>query len=95
MSAEELEHYGIQGYIHSWIKAFLTNRTQQVLVEGSTSNSIQVISGVPQGIVVGPLFFFLLSISDLPDCVQWNTKLFPDDCILNRRITSQEDWQIL
>ena len=41
---KKLEHYGVQGSTHSWIKVFLTNRTQQVLVEGSTSDSIKVLS---------------------------------------------------
>ena len=91
---KKLRHYGIEGTTYSWIQAFLKDRTQQVLVEGETSDSIPVISGVPQGTVLGPLLF-LLFINDLPDCVQSSTRLFADDCILYSRIRNQEDCRIL
>ena len=61
-----------------WVEAFLTGRTQQVLVEGVLSSSSTVKSGVPQGSVLGPLLF-LLYINDLPDCVLSSVKIFADD----------------
>ena len=50
-------HYGICGATLEWIKIFLTNRTQKVIVNGYSSSSSEVISEVQQGIVLGPLLF--------------------------------------
>ena len=90
----KLRHYGIRGNILSWIQSFLTGRSQKVLVEGQSSSSSPVTSGVPQGTVLGPLLF-LLYINDLPDSVQSTTRLFADDSLLYRKIKSTVDLDIL
>ena len=88
----KLEMYGISGDIHTWIKSFLVGRRQSVVVDGARSKEEEVISGVPQGTVLGPLLF-LLHINDLPSMVQPGTscRLFADDCLLYRPINSGED----
>jgi len=53
----KLKNVGVNPYITAWIKDFLHNRSQQVLVENKVSHSLPVISGVPQGLVVGPSLF--------------------------------------
>ena len=90
----KLQHYGIRSNIHTWISSFLKGRTQTVVVDGSCSTSAPVISGVPQGTVLGPLLF-LLHINDLPLNVRSQVRLFADDCLLYRPINSAEDQEIL
>ena len=51
----KLSHYGVQGTVNKWIRAWLCYREQSVLVEGEKSAPVSVISGVPQGTVLGPL----------------------------------------
>jgi methylaspartate ammonia-lyase len=55
----KLEHYGIKGKILEWIRAWLTQRRQCVVVDGETSEMAHVKSGVPQRTVLGPLMFLL------------------------------------
>ena len=50
----KLQHYGIKGKLHKWISGFLEKRTQKVLLEGASSSATTVLSGVPQGTVLGP-----------------------------------------
>ena len=69
-------------------------QNQQVLVEGQSSENVPVVSGVPQGSVLGPVLF-LIFIDDLPDDINSRTILFADDCILHRQISSENDQQLL
>ena len=86
----KLDHYGIRDNTLNWINSFLTQRTQRVTIEGTTSESVHVKSGVPQGTVLGPLLF-LCFINDLPDQVRSQVRLFADDCLLYRPIKNDSD----
>ena len=87
----KLDYYGIRGGTLSWIKEFLSGRSQQVVLEGQKSSQKEVLSGVPQGTVLGPLLF-LAFINDLPDVVKTSdARLFADDCLLYRHIRNDKD----
>ena len=87
----KLPKYGLKGKVHAWIKEFLTNRQQTVVVEGSKSSFQPVVSGVPQGTVLGPLLF-ILYINDLVDVLQFAKGLcFADDTKLTSAIAGEND----
>ena len=74
----KLESYGIGGNLLSWIISFLTDRTQEVIVNGITSSTQPVLSGIPQGSVLGPLLF-VIYINDLPDNLKSPSLMFAVD----------------
>ena len=74
----KLSAYGIQGNILNWIKDFLCGRSQVVKVNGEQSAPAAVISGIPQGTVLGPLLF-VIYINDVLDNIKSEGLLFADD----------------
>ena len=88
----KINFYGVRNSLNRWVSSFLEGRSQQVQLDGNTSTQAPVESGVPQGSVLGPLLF-LLYINDLPNYVsrESTARLFADDCVLYRRIKSDED----
>ena len=90
----KLETYGVRGNMHKWIYSFLCKRYMKVVVDGEHSDEAKVLSGVPQGTVLGPLLF-LVHINDLPQSVTSNVRLFADDCLLYRKVKTPKDQEIL
>ena len=81
---------GIDGQVLSWIKAFLRDRKQRVLVNSYPSVWSDVSSGVPQGSVIGPVLFVIF-INDMPAKVKNYISLFADDAKLYGKSTEPED----
>ena len=82
--------HGIDGKVYDWIKAWLCDRQQRVVVNGTKSEWGQVISGVPQGSVLGPLLF-LIYINDLDSEISSDVSKFADDTKIGRLIRSESD----
>ena len=71
--------FGLRNIQFDWSASYLTNREQVCDINGSTSSSKKIKTGVPQGSILGPLLF-LLCINDLPECLQRTTpRLYADD----------------
>ena len=73
-----------RGKIWLWIYNFIKKKKKSVVVDGKQSSHIDVVSGVPQGTVFGPLLF-LLHINDLPSVVSSKVRLFADDWLIYKK----------
>jgi len=78
---KKLYNLGVHGIELDWFRNYLTNRKQFVYLNGKTSSLMNILIGVPQGSILGPLLF-LIYINDLPLCNNLNNSLFADDTML-------------
>ena len=77
----KLGQYGIRGLPAKLLTDYLSNRTQKTIINRTKSATENVTCGVPQGSILGPLFF-LLYINNLPNICHLDVRLFADDACL-------------
>lgn len=88
---EKVKSYGISGELLKWIESFISGRKQCMVVKGEKSETKQVLNGVPQGLVLGPLLF-VIYINDLGNVVENSSiYMYADDTKLFKGIRRQED----
>ena len=85
-----VESMGISGNLLNWIRSWLTDRKQRVVLGGECSEWVAVTSGVPQGSVLGPLLF-LIYINNLENSLDANILKFADDTKIFNVINNRED----
>ena len=90
----KLDSYNIRKEIINWTEAFLTDRKQKVAVNGKESKWHNVTSGIPPGLVIGPLLF-VLYLNDPPEQTKSDTFLFTDNIKIFRTIIGKNDQGIL
>ena len=86
---KQINSFGITSKAKNWIEAFLSNRKQKVRVNGEESRWAPVLSGIPQGSIMGPILFSLF-VNDLPQEVHSLISLFADDTKIHIPLTSDE-----
>ena len=91
---KKLQAYGVDGELLEWITEYLKNRSQVVTVNGESSSVGAVLSGIPQGTVLGPLLF-VVYINDILDNINSEGLLFADDAKIFRTITCKDDALLL
>ena len=82
----KLKAYGVEGELLSLLKKYLENREQRVVLNGQTSEWRKIMSGIPQGSVLGPLLS-LIYINDLTDGINSLCKIFADDTSLFSKVS--------
>ena len=75
---KKMHHYGIRGVANDWLRSYLFDRQQFVELNGCTSSRLPILTGVPQGSILGPLLF-IIYINDLPAASNLKTVMFADD----------------
>ena len=84
---KQLESLGLTNKALKWIAAFLEGRRQKVIVNGAESEWREVLSGVPQGSVLGPILFTMF-VCDIPGSISSLASMFADDTKIYTALTA-------
>ena len=92
----KLEHYRFRGTSNLWFKNYLNGRKQFISIKGVDSSLREISCGVPQGSILGPIFFLIL-INDLPKAsFFYNFLSLIEHCnFLQKAYMTYMIWQIL
>ena len=92
----KIKRLRIKGKLGKWLQNFLTGRQQVILVNKVKSKYSKLVSGIPQGSVLGPILF-LIYISDIGQDLSANTQtlVYVDDTKVKQRVTSEEDVEVM
>ena len=86
----KLRTMGISGNLWQWFKSYLLNHQHCVKIQNKYSDLLPVLSGIPQGSILGPLLF-LVYVNDIPQYTTSTTLLFADDTKCFRFINDPTD----
>ena len=86
----KIKAHGISGKMLHWIEKWLDDRKQRVVLSGQPSSWSNVLSGVPQGSILGPLLFVIF-INDIDDGVISKLLKFADDTKIVAKVATQQD----